>query len=104
DFGTGYASLRHLKQFPVDVIKIDRSFVEGMRTDDDDATIIRALLSLGRGLGIEVVAEGIEDRAQADSLRDLGCDYGQGYLYSKAVAADEVPALVARGIPSARRA
>jgi diguanylate cyclase (GGDEF)-like protein/PAS domain S-box-containing protein len=102
DFGTGYASLRHLKQFPVHVIKIDRSFVDGMRTDDDDATIIRALLSLGRGLGIEVVAEGIEEAAQAEALRDLGCDYGQGFLYAKAVPAAEVPALLARGIPSAR--
>jgi len=103
DFGTGYASLRHLKQFPVHVIKIDRTFVDGMATDDDDATIIRALLSLGRGLGIEVVAEGIETQAQADSLRDLGCDFGQGYLYSKAIAAEEVPALLARGIASAQR-
>lgn len=98
DFGTGYASLRHLKQFPVDVIKIDRSFVSGMETDDDDATIIRALLSLGRGLGIAVVAEGIEEQAQADRLRALGCDLGQGYLYSKAVAAAEVPTLLARGV------
>ena len=98
DFGTGYASLRHLKQFPVDAIKIDRSFVHGMRTDEDDATIIRSLLSLGRGLGIEVIAEGIEDQAEADALRALGCDYGQGFLYSKAVAAAEVPALLARGL------
>jgi diguanylate cyclase (GGDEF)-like protein/PAS domain S-box-containing protein len=100
DFGTGYASLRHLKQFPVDIIKIDKSFVRDMEDDPGDEAIIRAVLNLGRSLGIKVVAEGIETEAQAVHLRALECDFGQGFLYSKAVAASRVPGLVARYRPA----
>ena len=94
DFGTGYASLRHLKQFPVDVIKIDRSFVQNMETDPEDAAIIEAVLNLGKSLKIEVVAEGIETTSHALRLRDMNCRYGQGFLFSRAVAADRVPRLI----------
>ena len=94
DFGTGYASLSHLKQFPVDILKIDRSFVRNLRDDPDDAAIISAVIQLGRSLGIEIVAEGIETAAQEYLLHGRGCDYGQGFLYSKAVPARRVPALV----------
>lgn len=94
DFGTGYASLQHLKQFPVDVIKIDRRFVRDMVTDPEDAAIVRAVTNLGRSLGLQVVAEGVETQAQADHLARLGCDFGQGFLYSKAVPADDVSALI----------
>jgi diguanylate cyclase (GGDEF)-like protein/PAS domain S-box-containing protein len=97
DFGTGYASLRHLKEFPVDKIKIDQSFVHGMASDPDDAAIIHAVINLGDSLGIRVVAEGIETEAQAHRLIELGCEYGQGFLFSKAVSARRVPALVAAG-------
>jgi diguanylate cyclase (GGDEF)-like protein/PAS domain S-box-containing protein len=96
DFGTGYASLRHLKQFPVDIIKIDQSFVRDMDVDPGDEAIIRAVVNLGRSLGIRVVAEGIETEAQAAQLIGLECDFGQGFLFSKAVAASRVPGLVAR--------
>ncbi len=96
DFGTGYASLRHLKQFPVDILKIDRSFVHDMEVDRDDAAIVHAVINLGRGLGIQVVAEGIETEAQATRLIELECDFGQGYLFSRAVAANRVPGLVTR--------
>jgi diguanylate cyclase (GGDEF)-like protein len=96
DFGTGYASLRHLKQFPVDIIKIDRSFVRDMDVDPGDEAIIRAVVNLGRSLGIKVVAEGIETESQAAHLIELECDFGQGFLFSKAVAANRVPGLVAR--------
>ncbi len=96
DFGTGHASLRHLKQYPVDFIKIDRSFVRDMETDPGDAAIVRAVINLGRSLGIHVVAEGIERAAQAAHLLEWGCDSGQGYLFSRAVAAAKVPALVER--------
>ena len=96
DFGTGYASLRHLKQFPVDIIKIDRSFVRDMHADAGDEAIVRAVINLGKSLGISVVAEGIETRAQADRLVELACDVGQGFLYSRAVAARQVPGLVER--------
>lgn len=95
DFGTGFASLSHLKQFPIDVIKIDRSFVSNLQLDQNDAAIVDAVLSLGRSLGIRVVAEGIENEVQAAYLRKQGCDYGQGWLYAKAQPADEVPASVA---------
>jgi len=104
DFGTGYASLRHLNLFPVDILKIDQSFVRGVEDDAGDMAIIRALVGLGQSLDIDVIAEGIETHAQADALRRLGCTYGQGYLYSKAVAAEDVPALLARGVVAAARA
>lgn len=85
DFGTGYASLRHLKQFPIDVIKIDQSFVREMDCNEDDAAIIEAVLHLGRSLKIDVIAEGIETPAQERRLRELGCCYGQGFLYAEAI-------------------
>jgi diguanylate cyclase (GGDEF)-like protein/PAS domain S-box-containing protein len=94
DFGTGYASLRHLKQFPVDVIKIDQSFVQNMEADPDDAAIVDAVLNLGRSLQIEVVAEGIEAASHARRLAAMGCHFGQGFLFSHAVAAQDVPGLV----------
>jgi diguanylate cyclase (GGDEF)-like protein/PAS domain S-box-containing protein len=96
DFGTGYASLRHLKQFPVDTIKIDQSFVRDMAEDPNDEAIIRAVINLGSSLGIKVVAEGIENDAQANRLLALDCDFGQGFLFSRAVPASRVPALVDR--------
>ncbi len=101
DFGTGYASLRHLKQFPVDVLKIDRGFVRDMEKHADDAAIIRAILNLGRSLGIQVVAEGVETDAQAARLRQLGCRYGQGFLYSQAVPAKLVSQLLCSSAPPA---
>lgn len=94
DFGTGYASLRHLKQFPVHVIKIDQGFVQGMNTNPEDEAIISAVLNLGKSLSIDVVAEGIETAQQEARLIDLGCPVGQGYLYSKAIPAAELPNLI----------
>jgi len=96
DFGTGYASLRHLKQFPVDKIKIDQSFVRDMAVDPGDEAIIHAVVNLGRSLGIHVVAEGIETEEQRRRLLELGCEFGQGFLFSRAVPAGRVPALVER--------
>ena len=96
DFGTGYASLTHLKQFRVDVLKIDRSFVSGIGRNFDDTAIVRALIGLGKSLGIATVAEGIETRAQAKFARVHGCDSGQGYLFGKAQPREFVPAMINR--------
>jgi diguanylate cyclase (GGDEF)-like protein/PAS domain S-box-containing protein len=96
DFGTGYASLSHLKQFPVDLLKIDRSFVRDLAERPDAAAIIRAVINLGHSLDIRIVAEGIETAEQQARLTAQGCDFGQGFLYSPAVARDEVPALLER--------
>ena len=85
DFGTGYASLRHLREFPVDVIKIDRSFVRDIENDRDDAAIVDAVIQLSKSMGIKVVAEGIENEEQARLLSLIGCDAGQGFLFSRAV-------------------
>lgn len=90
DFGTGYASLSHLTQFPVDIIKIDRSFVRDIGRPRGAEAIISAVISLGRSLSIDVVAEGIESVSQHEFLLQEGCRYGQGFLYGKAVPAQRV--------------
>ncbi|WP_414476117.1 putative bifunctional diguanylate cyclase/phosphodiesterase [Microvirga sp. M2] len=95
DFGTGYASLSHLKQFPAHVLKIDRSFVSNLETDEGDAAIVKAVVSLGQSLGIRVVAEGVETSAQASFLREHGCDLGQGYLFGRPMPAEGVPQFIA---------
>lgn len=84
DFGTGFASLSHLKQFPVEIIKIDRSFIRDLQIDPGDGAIVDALIGLAGAIQIEVVAEGVETRAQHDFLQALGCTYGQGYLFGPA--------------------
>ena len=85
DFGTGFSSLSYLHRFPIDKIKIDRSFVQRLCNADDCREIIHAIISMGHVMGMEITGEGIETSAQLDRLRDLGCDYGQGYLFSRPV-------------------
>jgi EAL domain-containing protein (putative c-di-GMP-specific phosphodiesterase class I) len=92
DFGTGYSSLSYLRQLPVDEIKIDRSFVMGMGEEAGDAVIVRSTVDLGRNLGLEVVAEGVETLALWNTLRELGCNTAQGYFLSKPVSAEELTA------------
>jgi EAL domain-containing protein (putative c-di-GMP-specific phosphodiesterase class I) len=87
DFGTGYSSLSYLHRFPIDTLKIDRSFVTQMTDNTENAEIVRTIVTLARSLGMNVIAEGVETGAQLTQLRDLGCDFGQGYLFSKAVGA-----------------
>ncbi|HEX6315255.1 MAG TPA: EAL domain-containing protein [Gemmatimonadaceae bacterium] len=89
DFGTGYSSLGYLQQFPIDVLKIDRSFVEAVGIEDGDAVLARAIIALGRTLQIETVAEGIERPEQRDGLRTLGCTLGQGYYFARSLPAPQ---------------
>jgi len=96
DFGTGYSSLAYLRQFPVDVLKIDRSFVSEMSGSPDAAALIHTLVELGRTLGLTTLAEGIEQVGQIEGLRSEQCDHGQGFLFSRPVAAVEIEALLAR--------
>lgn len=88
DFGTGYASLSYLKKFPLDGLKIDRSFVFDLLTDSDDAAIVSSTIGLSKQLGLTVVAEGIENRATADFLVGMGCEEGQGYFFGRPMPAD----------------
>src|SRR3546814_17769382 len=96
DWSSDVCSSDLLKQFPVDVIKIDQSFVRDLADTPDDAAIVRALIGLGKSLSIRIVAEGIEQSSQAALLSKWGCDYGQGYLFSKAVPSARVPQMLAR--------
>jgi len=98
DFGTGYSSLRYLDQFPIDMLKIDRSFVSRIRSEGQGAEIARTIVGLGRNLEIAVVAEGVETPAQLEYLRRVGCDYAQGYIFSRAVDAGEAEEMLATGI------
>ena len=92
DFGTGYSSLTYLKRFPVECIKIDKSFVGGLGIEADDTTIVGAVVQLGRALGLHVVAEGVESPLQLERLRELECDRAQGYLFSRPRPASLIPA------------
>jgi diguanylate cyclase (GGDEF)-like protein/PAS domain S-box-containing protein len=96
DFGTGYSSLAHLQQFPVDALKIDQSFISAMADSPESAALIHTLVELGRALGLETVAEGIEDRSQLERLRSEGCHFGQGFLFSHPVSPDAFEAYLAQ--------
>jgi EAL domain-containing protein (putative c-di-GMP-specific phosphodiesterase class I) len=96
DFGTGYASLTCLRRLPVDALKIDQSFVRNVASDADDAGIVSAMIAMGRSLRLRVVAEGVETRAQLEFLIAHGCPEGQGYYFSRPVAADEFAVLLGR--------
>jgi EAL domain-containing protein (putative c-di-GMP-specific phosphodiesterase class I) len=90
DFGTGYSSLAYLKRLPVDELKIDRSFVQHMTSIETDATIVRSTVTMAHGLGLQIVAEGVEDEATWDLLAAFDCDAAQGYYMSRPLPAQDL--------------
>jgi EAL domain-containing protein (putative c-di-GMP-specific phosphodiesterase class I) len=102
DFGSGYSSLSYLRNFPFDVLKIDRSFIKDIPTSGRDRAIARAILDLARSLNLKVVAEGVETSEQQEVLREAGFKFLQGFLYSPAVTAEVVTAMIQRGVAAVR--
>jgi EAL domain-containing protein (putative c-di-GMP-specific phosphodiesterase class I) len=96
DFGTGYSSLSYLRRFPVDMIKIARDFVDV--AEDDDWAFAHAMVSLGQTLGLQIVAEGVENGKQADRLQRMGCDYAQGYFFARPLRPDTMIERIAGGL------
>ncbi|MGA3057473.1 MAG: bifunctional diguanylate cyclase/phosphodiesterase [Candidatus Limnocylindrales bacterium] len=94
DFGTGYSSFAYLRRFPVDILKIDKSFVDGMATEATASALVDAMIRIAKALRLETVAEGVEKADQADRLRSLGCDMGQGFLFSRPLPSDEMTRLL----------
>ena len=92
-FGSGYSSLAYLRRFPVDILKIDRSFIASMTSSEHSSALIHSLVQLGKSLGLDTVAEGIEERQQLEQLRDEKCDTGQGFLYAKPLSPQELEVL-----------
>lgn len=97
DFGTGYSSLSYLQQFPVDIIKIDRSFTTGLTRGPNEDALARTIIALGDLLTLRTIAEGVEHEGQHERLKDLGCDYGQGYLFGRPLSAKEMTVLLKTG-------
>ena len=102
DFGTGYSSLAYLKTFPIDVVKIDRSFVSGLGRDASDTLIVAAIINLAHTLGLTVVAEGVEGVTQIEELRRLDCRYAQGFVWSRAVPATDLSGCLVGAPPPLR--
>ena len=94
DFGTGYSSLAYLQQFPVDSLKIDRSFISGMAKSPEGDALIHTLMQLGKALHLETLAEGIEESDQLSQLRTESCDVGQGFFFARPLAPEEVEAFL----------
>jgi len=97
DFGTGYSSLSYLKRFPINVVKIDKSFIRDMNEETNDRVLVQAICAMSKALGLQVVAEGIENEGQMIFLKEIGCDYGQGYYFSKPVPASDFDRLALNG-------
>ena len=105
DFGTGYSSMVNLRSLPISELKVDKTFVQGMRTNPNDAAIVRSVVDLGHSLGLSVTAEGVEEVETLGLLRNLGCDVSQGFLHARPVALDELVDMVCSGeaTPTVRR-
>jgi EAL domain-containing protein (putative c-di-GMP-specific phosphodiesterase class I) len=94
DFGTGYSSLAYLHRLPLDLLKVDRSFVNGMNDTDENAAIVRTIVALADNLSLDTIAEGVETAEQLEELVKIGCKYGQGYFFSRPLAAQQVAGLL----------
>ena len=99
DFGTGYSSLAYLRQFPVDTLKIDRSFIQGVERDSDREAIVASTMAMAQRLGLHVIAEGVETSEQVSILRSLQCDCAQGYLFAEPLPSDAAADLLKNGLP-----
>jgi EAL domain-containing protein (putative c-di-GMP-specific phosphodiesterase class I) len=100
DFGTGYSSLSYLRRFPVDILKIDRSFIQDLNLDSGDDALVKAIIAMGQSLGLKVIAEGVETKEQLQFLQAHECDMIQGYYFSKPVNAEEIERLLAKPLPN----
>jgi EAL domain-containing protein (putative c-di-GMP-specific phosphodiesterase class I) len=100
DFGTGYSSLSYLDRFPVDIVKIDKSFVDGLAAGGSGSPLVSAIVNIGALLGLGVTAEGIERHDQADRLRQIGCFQGQGYLFARPMPAADLAVVLAQSAPA----
>lgn len=98
DFGTGYSSMVYLKSFPIDIVKIDRYFIKDILTSTQDAAIVKAIIAMAHSMDIRVIAEGIEELGQVSMLQQMGCDYGQGFLFSRAVTCDDFAEMVTKDL------
>ena len=103
DFGTGFSSLSYLHKFPFDVLKIDRSFVMDIPDNSDAMRLVRTIIELGEDLGLTLVAEGVETEAQAQCLKSFGCDFAQGFFFSRPIPPAEITALLREQRPAAAR-
>jgi EAL domain-containing protein (putative c-di-GMP-specific phosphodiesterase class I) len=90
DFGTGYSSLSYLKQFPIDILKVDKSFVDDVGRSDKASALTRAIVEIAQSLNLDTIAEGIEEEQQAEGLRDLGCRFGQGYFFARPIPCEDI--------------
>ena len=100
DFGTGYAALTYIHRYPIDILKIDRSFITDITADNNDYRLVGALIAMAARLLLSVTAEGVEHQGQADCLKALGCPSAQGYLYSQAVPAEQFRSLMHKRYPT----
>jgi EAL domain-containing protein (putative c-di-GMP-specific phosphodiesterase class I) len=103
DFGTGYSSLSYLRELPIDVVKMDKSFVEGIAESGQRLALAEGIVQIARTLQLEVIAEGIETEIQRDLLASMGCPYGQGYLLAMPMPSSEVEGLLRNGFPATSR-
>jgi EAL domain-containing protein (putative c-di-GMP-specific phosphodiesterase class I) len=98
DFGTGYSSLSYLNNFPADILKVDKSFIDKMNTSDSSKQYVAAIISIGHIMNFDVISEGVEQPEQLDTLRSIGCDYIQGYIWGRPLPPEEAEALVLESI------